>query len=110
MAPETALQTYRELVETLRTRRSASPESSYVARLYDKGLDAILKKIGEEATETIIAALTEDDAALIGEASDLVFHLSILLADRGLTWDMIAAELGRRHGTSGHAEKASRQP
>ena len=54
------------------------------------------------------AALTEDDAALTGEAADLVFHLTILLAERGLGWDGIAAELARRHGTSGHAEKAAR--
>ena len=69
----------------------------------------IAQKLGEEAVEAVIAAVSEDDPALIGEASDLVFHLSILLAERGLTWDAIAAELTRRHGTSGHAEKASRQ-
>ena len=84
-------------------------EASYVASLAAKGRGKIAQKLGEEAVEAVIAAVSEDDPALIGEASDLVFHLSILLADRGLTWDMIAAELGRRHGTSGHAEKASRQ-
>lgn len=82
--------------------------ASYVASLAAKGRDKIAQKLGEEATETIIAALTEDDAALTGEAADLIFHLTILLADRGLGWDAVAAELGRRHGTSGHAEKASR--
>ena len=82
--------------------------ASYVASLAAKGRGKIAQKLGEEATETIIAALTEDDAALTGEAADLIFHLTILLADRGLGWDAIAAELGRRHGTSGHAEKASR--
>jgi len=82
--------------------------ASYVASLAAKGRGKIAKKLGEEATETIIAALTEDDAALTGEAADLIFHLTILLADRGLGWDAVAAELGRRHGTSGHAEKASR--
>ena len=82
--------------------------ASYVANLAAKGRGKIAQKLGEEATETIIAALTEDDAALTGEAADLIFHLTILLADRGLGWDAIAAELGRRHGTSGHAEKASR--
>ncbi|KTE24701.1 phosphoribosyl-ATP pyrophosphatase [Sphingopyxis sp. H071] len=82
--------------------------ASYVASLAAKGRGKIAQKLGEEATETIIAALTEDDAALTGEAADLIFHLTILLADRGLGWDAVAAELGRRHGTSGHAEKASR--
>lgn len=85
-------------------------DASYVASLAAKGRGKIAQKLGEEAVETVIAAVSEDDPALIGEASDLMFHLSILLADRGLTWDMIAAELGRRHGTSGHIEKASRQP
>jgi phosphoribosyl-ATP pyrophosphohydrolase len=83
-------------------------EASYVASLAAKGRGKIAQKFGEEAVETVIAAVSEDDAALVGEASDLVFHLSILLATRGLSWDMIAAELDRRHGTSGHAEKASR--
>ena len=82
--------------------------ASYVASLAAKGRGKIAQKLGEEATETIIAALTEDDAALTGEAADLVFHLTILLAERGLGWDGIAAELARRHGTSGHAEKAAR--
>lgn len=83
-------------------------EASYVASLAAKGRRKIAQKLGEEAIETVIAAVSEDDAALTGEATDLIFHLSILLAERGLSWDMIAAELGRRHGTSGHAEKASR--
>ena len=82
--------------------------ASYVASLAAKGRGKIAQKVGEEATETVIAALTEDDAALVGEASDLIFHLSILLADRGLSWDDIAAEIERRQGTSGHAEKAAR--
>ena len=82
--------------------------ASYVASLAAKGRGKIARKLGEEAIETVIAALTEDDAALTGEAADLIFHLTILLADRGLGWDAVAAELGRRHGTSGHAEKASR--
>jgi len=83
--------------------------TSYVASLAAKGRGKIAQKLGEEAVETVIAAVSEDDSALIGEASDLVFHLSILLADRELSWDDIAAELDRRHGTSGHTEKASRQ-
>ena len=83
-------------------------EASYVASLAAKGRGKIAQKLGEEATETVIAALTEDDAALTGEAADLVFHLTILLAERGLGWDAVAAELARRHGTSGHTEKAAR--
>ena len=88
--------------------RAGAADASYVASLAAKGRGKIAQKPGEEAVEAVIAAVSEDDPALIGEASDLVFHLSILIADRGLTWDMIAAELDRRHGTSGHAEKASR--
>jgi phosphoribosyl-ATP pyrophosphohydrolase len=84
-------------------------DASYVASLAAKGRGKIAQKVGEEATETVIAALTESDAALTGEVADLVFHLSILIADRGLSWSDIAAELDRRHGTSGHAEKAARQ-
>ncbi|MGH6633190.1 MAG: phosphoribosyl-ATP diphosphatase, partial [Sphingopyxis sp.] len=84
-------------------------EASSVASLAATGRGKIAQKLGEEAVEAVIAAVSEDDSALVGEASDLVFHLSILIAERGLTWDMIAAELGRRHGTSGHDEKASRQ-
>jgi len=98
-----------QLEAVIRDRLAAGEgETSYVASLAAKGRGKIAQKLGEEAVETVIAAVSEDDPALIGEATDLVFHLSILLAARGLTWDMIAAELGRRHGTSGHAEKASR--
>ena len=98
-----------QLEAVVKDRLAASDaEASYVASLAARGRGKIAQKLGEEATETVIAALTESDAALIGEASDLVFHLTILLADRGLSWADIAAELGRRHGTSGHAEKAAR--
>ncbi|HMM45681.1 MAG TPA: phosphoribosyl-ATP diphosphatase [Candidatus Macondimonas sp.] len=108
MAPETALQTYRELVETLRTRRSASPESSYVARLYDKGLDAILKKIGEEATETVMAAKDGEPDAVVREVADLWFHSLVLLVHLDLDPDAVWAELARRAGVSGLVEKAAR--
>lgn len=86
----------------------AGTTESYVASLAAKGRKKIAEKLGEEAVETIIAALTEDDQALIGEASDLVFHLTVMLAERGVAWRDVAAELGRRHGTSGIAEKAAR--
>ena len=101
-------QTFERLAATIEARKGADPASSYTAKLLSEGVERAAKKFGEEAVEAVIAAVSEDDPALIGEASDLVFHLSILIADRGLTWDMIAAELDRRHGTSGHAEKASR--
>ena len=98
-----------ELETVVKDRLAAGDAgASYVASLAAKGRGKIAQKLGEEATETIIAALTEDDAALTGEAADLVFHLTVLLADRGLGWDAVAAELARRHGTSGHTEKASR--
>ena len=98
------------LEAVVRDRLAASDaEASYVASLASRGRGKIAQKLGEEAVETVIAAVSEDDPALIGEATDLVFHLSILLAERGLTWDAIAAELDRRDGTSGHAEKAARK-
>lgn len=104
-------QALERLEAVIRERLAAGDgQASYVASLAAKGRGKIAQKVGEEATETVIAALTEDDAALTGEAADLIFHLSILLADRGLGWNAVAAELDRRHGTSGHAEKASRQP
>lgn len=87
----------------------ANHANSYVASLAAKGRKKIAEKVGEEAVETIIAALTEDDKALVGEASDLIFHLTIMLAERDLSWSDIAQELTRRHGTSGIAEKAARQ-
>ncbi|MDT7530525.1 phosphoribosyl-ATP diphosphatase [Sphingopyxis sp. SE2] len=97
------------LESIIRDRLAAGDaEASYVASLAAKGRGKIAQKLGEEAVETVIAALTEDDAALTSEAADLVFHLTILLATRGLSWDDIAAELARRHGTSGHTEKAGR--
>lgn len=108
MAPETALQTYRALVETLRTRRGASPESSYVARLYDQGLDAILKKIGEEATETVMAAKDGAPDAVVREVADLWFHSLVLLVHLDLDPDAVWAELARRSGVSGLVEKAAR--
>lgn len=87
---------------------AADAGSSYVATLAAKGLPKVAQKVGEEAVETVIAALAEDDAALVGEASDLMFHLTLLLKLRGLGLDDVAAELARRHGMSGLAEKAAR--
>ena len=96
------------LEATLRERRGADPAISYVARLHAKGTAEIAQKLGEEAVETVIAALTEDDAALTGEAADLLFHLLVLLDARDLRFADVVAELERREGLSGIAEKASR--
>ena len=96
------------LAETLEQRKSAEPGSSYVAKLYAKGLDAILKKVGEEATETVIAAKNGDKEQLIYETADLWFHTLVLLASQGLHPDDVLNELARREGLSGIAEKASR--
>lgn len=98
-----------KLAAVLEARRNADPASSYVASLYDKGLDAILQKIGEEATETIIAAKSGDNDALIHETADLWFHTLVMLSDRGLHPDQVLEELMRRFGTSGIEEKAQRR-
>ena len=96
------------LEATLRERRSGDPKLSYVAKLHAKGIAKIAQKLGEEAVETVIAALSEDNAALIGEAADLLFHLLVLLDARGLSLADVVAELERREGVSGVAEKAGR--
>ena len=100
--------TLRELAQVLEARKGADPDSSYVARLYAKGLDAILKKIGEEATETVLAAKDGDPAKIVYETADLWFHTLVLLAHQGLGPDAVLAELRRRFGLSGLAEKAAR--
>ena len=96
------------LEATIRQRLTADPETSYVAKLAGKGRAKIAQKLGEEATETVIAALGDDKAALTGEAADLMFHLTVLLAHAGVSLDDVRAELARREGTSGIDEKASR--
>lgn len=96
------------LAETLEARKSADPESSYVAKLYAKGLDGILKKVGEEAGETIIAAKNGDSGQIVYEVADLWFHTLVLLAQQGLHPDDVLNELARREGLSGIAEKAAR--
>jgi phosphoribosyl-ATP pyrophosphohydrolase len=97
------------LTETLEARKGADPDSSYVARLYAKGLDAILKKVGEEATETVMAAKDGQNEKIIYEVADLWFHCLILLASRGLSAQDVLNELGRREGRSGIEEKVSRK-
>ena len=97
-----------QLAEVLEARKQADPESSYVAKLYSKGLDAILKKIGEEATETVMAAKDGDKDQIVYEMADLWFHSLVLLAQQGLKPDDVIQELDRRFGVSGLDEKASR--
>lgn len=96
------------LYETLCARREADPNQSYVSALYKKGTDVILKKVGEEATETVIAAKGSDDAALVYELADLWFHTMVLMAHRNLQLSAVTDELARRMGRSGLEEKASR--
>ncbi len=93
---------------TVVARRLGDPAASYVAKLTAKGRAKIAQKLGEEAVECVIAAMQDDAAALTGEAADLMFHLSVLLADAGLGFDDVRAELQRREGVSGLAEKAGR--
>ena len=101
-------QILRELAEVLEQRKTAEADSSYVASLYHKGLDAILKKIGEEATETVMAAKDGDKDKLVYEVADLWFHTLVLLAQEDLKPDDVLQELARRFGVSGHDENASR--
>lgn len=96
------------LQEVLEQRKGAQADSSYVASLYAKGLNKILEKVGEEATETIIAAKDCNKQELISETADLWFHTMVMLADQGLSVADIIDELARRFGLSGLEEKASR--
>lgn len=97
------------LEATIAARRGADPDSSYVARLEAKGLAKIAQKLGEEATEAVIAALVGDEDELVGEAADVLFHLLVLLGHKGVALAAVLAELERREGTSGIEEKASRK-
>lgn len=97
------------LTETLEARKQASPESSYVAMLFSKGEDAILKKISEEATEVILASKAGGKAHLVYETADLWFHCMVLLAHHGLSAEDVLNELARREGLSGISEKAARK-
>jgi phosphoribosyl-ATP pyrophosphohydrolase len=101
--------TLKTLENTIRERRVADPALSYVASLFAKGRAKIAQKVGEEATETIIAAMQGDAKALTSEAADLIFHLMILLEEGGVSIDAVLAELEAREGVSGHAEKAARK-
>jgi len=96
------------LEQTIAARRTASPDSSYVARLNAAGLPKIAQKLGEEATEAVIAALSGSAEELVGESADVLFHLLVLLQARGIPLADVLAELDRREGLSGLEEKASR--
>ena len=96
------------LAEVLEARKQAGPDDSYVAGLYAKGLDAILKKIGEEATETVLAAKEGAADKIIHETADLWFHTLVMLAHQGLRPEQVLEELARRFGVSGVEEKAAR--
>ncbi|MBU6207642.1 MAG: phosphoribosyl-ATP diphosphatase [Alphaproteobacteria bacterium] len=96
------------LESVIQTRRDADPASSYVAKLTARGRTKMAQKLGEEAVETIIAALADDCHEAVKESADLIFHLLILLADLGVPLAAVYEELERREGTSGLLEKASR--
>jgi phosphoribosyl-ATP pyrophosphohydrolase len=97
-----------KLEATIASRRQAPAATSYVASLNAKGLDTILKKIGEEATESVIAAKGGDREEIIKETADLLFHVLVMLGFKGIAWNDVLAELERREGTSGIDEKNSR--
>lgn len=101
--------TLEKLAAVIDARKAADPGSSYVAGLFDKGMNSILKKVGEEAAETIVAAKEPDDAQLVHETADLWFHTLVMLAARGLGPADVLTELERRFGMSGLAEKATRE-
>lgn len=96
------------LESTVTRRLSADPGSSYVAGLHASGLPVIARKLGEEAVETVIAALSGTREELVGEAADVLFHLTVLLAEKGVPLSEVMAELDRREGISGLEEKAGR--
>jgi phosphoribosyl-ATP pyrophosphohydrolase len=96
------------LADLLEQRKTADPASSYVAKLYAKGMDSILKKVGEEATETVIAAKGGNREEIVYETADLWFHTLVMLAQAGLKPQDVLDELARREGLSGIAEKESR--
>ena len=100
--------TLEKLAAVIEARKTADPGDSYVAGLFDKGMNSILKKVGEEAAETIIAAKDPDDTQLVRETADLWFHTLVMLAARGIGPNAVLAELERRFGMSGLEEKAAR--
>ena len=100
--------TLERIARVLEQRKGADPEGSYVARLYAGGREAIVRKVGEEALEVVLAGTGDDRQALVRETADLWFHTLVMLAERGLGPGEVLAELDRRFGRSGLEEKASR--
>jgi len=98
-----------QLFETLKSRRGADPEKSYTAKLFGRGRAKIAQKLGEEAVETVIAALAETPDRVVGESADLLYHLLVLWADCEIEPYQVWKELENRVGTSGVAEKKSRK-
>jgi phosphoribosyl-ATP pyrophosphohydrolase len=96
------------LWQVIQSRRGADPQTSYTARLFARGRAKIAQKLGEEAVEAVIEGVGENPAALIGESADLLYHLLVLWAAAGVSPEDVAAELARREGTSGVAEKRAR--
>ena len=107
--PATGDDSLERLADVIESRRGTDPSRSYVARLFDKGLDAMLKKVGEEATEVVMAGKDGDAAKLTAEVADLWFHTMIVLAAHGLRPADVLAELRRREGLSGLEEFALRK-
>jgi len=103
-----AADTLRALAETIERRKGEAPDASYVARLHHKGMDAVLKKVGEEATEAVLAAKGGERDQVVYETADLWFHSLVMLASSGVSVDEVLAELERRAGRSGLDEKAAR--
>ena len=102
------MERFDQLLATIIERRSGDPSTSYVAKLTARGRAKIAQKLGEEAVELVIAAMQNDKAGIVSEGADLMFHLAVLLADTGVSFDDIRAELARREGQSGIDEKARR--
>ncbi|WP_067790075.1 phosphoribosyl-ATP diphosphatase [Paraurantiacibacter namhicola] len=102
------MDTLHRLEDTINQRRKAAPDESYVAQLNARGLPVMARKLGEEAVETVTAALAGDRQELVGEAADLLFHLLVLLGAKDIALADVLAELDRREGTSGLDEKAAR--
>jgi phosphoribosyl-ATP pyrophosphohydrolase len=98
-----------QLYRTIAARKGADPETSYTAKLFSRGRGKIAQKLGEESVETVIAALTETPERLVGESADLLYHLLVLWADCGVQPADVWAELERRQGVSGIAEKNARK-
>ena len=102
------MERFDQLLATIIERRRADPATSYVAKLTAKGRAKMAQKLGEEAVEVVIAAMSDDKPGIVSESADLMFHLAVLLADAGLSFDDVRAELARREGVSGIDEKAKR--